>query len=163
MRRWVLSKKDRKKLARSLSECYPRFSLKNYDKVEVIVEGSTRIYMLDGIPAFIEDPALGTKPIPHLVFLLRRGYEWLPAITVDEGAVRPISRGADLMRPGIVDIRGAFAKGEVVVVAEPNRGLPIAVHEALYSSEEIREMEKGRVSRSLHHIGDRFWKLAEGA
>ncbi len=157
MRRWVLSKRDRRRLSARLAELYPGFSLEA-DRVEVVVEDDVTLYLFDGLPAFFE---VGDRPLPHLLFLLRRGYSWLPSIKIDQGAVRPISRGADLMRPGVVEIRGSFSPGDVVVVVEPSRGLPLAIHEALYSSDEIKAMEKGRVARSLHHVGDRIWKLAE--
>lgn len=64
------------------------------------------------------------------------------------------------MRPGIIEM-DEFKTGDVVVVVEPTRKLPLAVHQALYSSTEIASMEKGRVSKSLHHLGDRYWKLGE--
>jgi PUA domain protein len=164
VRRWVLSKKDRKKLGRELSELYPEFSLDKYSRIEIIVEDDVELYVLDGIPAFIRAPGVyGGRLIPHLLFLLRRGYDWLPVVIVDRGAVRPVSRGADLMRPGIVEIRRPFKQGDIFVVTEPDRGLPLAVHEALYDSTEIAAMEKGRVGKSLHHVGDRFWKLGEKA
>jgi len=161
LRRWLLSKKDRRLLVKTIRELYASFNPDRYSRIEIVVEDDVKLYVFDGIPAFIEARELGERSIPHLLFLLRRGYDWLPSVIVDQGAVRPISRGADLMRPGIVEIRSDFRKGDIVVVAEPTRGLPLAVHEALYDSSEIRAMEKGRVTRSLHHVGDRFWKLAE--
>ena len=162
MRRWLLSKKDRKKLYRELKQHYPGFDPSQYDRIEIVVEDDVELYLFDSIPAFIRDKGVaGGKPIPHLLFLLRRGYSWLPSIVVDEGAVRPISRGADLMRPGVVEFRGDFDKGDIVVVVERSRGLPLAVHEALMGREEAEAAERGRVSKSLHHVGDRYWKLGE--
>jgi predicted RNA-binding protein (TIGR00451 family) len=162
MRRWLLSKKDRKRLQRRLSEQYPRLDVSGVERIEVVVEGPVRLYVFDSISAFIEDEQVfGERLVPHLLYLLRRGYSWLPAIVVDEGAVRPISRGADLMRPGVLDLRGSFAAGDVVVVVEPSRGLPLAVHEALLGSEELLAAQRGRVAKCLHHVGDRYWKLGE--
>ncbi len=158
MRRWVLSKKDRRRLREAVEKQLPGLVVP--DRVEVVVEDGVKLYLFEGIPALIEDEGLG-RLVPHLMYLLRRGYDWLPAVVVDEGAVKPISRGADLMRPGIVEVRGRFGKGELFVVVEPSRGLPLAVHEALFSSEDVLAMERGRVSRCLHHVGDRYWRLGQ--
>lgn len=158
MRRWLLSKKDRRRLREAVERELPGLEVPGH--VEVIVEDGVKLYLFEDIPALIEDEELG-RLVPHLMYLLRRGYNWLPVVIVDEGAVKPISRGADLMRPGIVETRGQFGKGGLFVVVEPSRGLPLAVHEALYSSEEVLAMEKGRVSRSLHHVGDKYWKLGQ--
>lgn len=159
MRRWILSKKDRKQLVKKLAELYPHLDVSFIDSVEIVVEDNIRLYIVNGIPAFID---IDGMLIPHLKLLLRHGYrEWLPYIVVDQGAVRPISRGADLMRPGIQEIPTEFERNSVVVIAEPSRQLPLAVHQSLYSSQEIAAMEKGRVTKKLHSLGDRFWKFAE--
>jgi len=161
MRRWVLSKRDRRRLLRELRDAYPAFSAEDYERIEVVVDNDVELYLFDGIPAFVRSRGRDGRLIPHLVFLLRRGYDWLPAIIVDEGAVKPISRGADLMRPGVAEIRGDFRGGDILAVVEPSRGLPLAVHEALYGSDEVRAMERGRISKTLHHVGDRLWRLGE--
>ncbi len=158
MRRWVLSKKDKRRLFERLRRLYPRLELRRDARVEAVVVEGVEAYMVDGVPAFYE--AEGGLLVPLLFYLLRRGYEgWLPYIVVDSGAVKPISRGADLMRPGIVEVGGVFREGDVVVVVEPTRRLPLAVHRALRGSAEVEAMQRGRVSRCLHHVGDRYWKL----
>ncbi|ABM81390.1 DUF1947 domain-containing protein [Hyperthermus butylicus] len=160
MRRWQLSKRDKKRLLEKLAETYPGLSVGELRdaRIEKLVEDDVEMYIVDSLPAFIE---AGERFVPHLLYLLRRGYSWLPYIVVDEGAVKPISRGADLMRPGIVEVVGEFSPGDIVVIVEPSRRLPLAVHEALISSKDIPGMEKGRVSRRLHYVGDRYWKIAE--
>ncbi|NPA04610.1 MAG: DUF1947 domain-containing protein [Crenarchaeota archaeon] len=161
MRRWVISKSERKRLLERLSSLYPGLGIGRDARIEVVVEEDVKAYLIDGIPAFYE-AGDGTL-IPLLFYLLKRGYRgWLPYIVVDEGAVRPISRGADLMRPGIVEVGGDFDRGAIVVIVDPNHRLPLAVHRSLYSSEEIKAMERGRVSKCLHHVGDRYWRMFKG-
>ncbi len=155
MRRWVLSKRDTKLFVKKLAQVYRSYILE-YEKIEIIIIDDTKIYLVDGIPAFIE---LEGDLFPHLMYLLRRGYDWLPAIVVDEGAVKPISKGADLMRPGIVEVIGTFTKSDIVVVLEPARRLPIAVHRAIIDSEELASMEKGKVTKRLHYVGDKYWRI----
>ena len=158
MRRWLLSKKDRKQISERLKEEYG-LSISWRANIEKVVEEDMELIVIDGLPAFI---VVEDSLIPHLIFLLRRGEQLtVPRIVVDEGAVKPIARGADLMRPGIVRIDGSFQAGQVVVIVEPRRELPIAVHRSLYSSDEIMAMERGRVTKRLHHLGDRYWRLGE--
>ncbi len=127
------------------------------DRLEYLVEDDIEIVLCNGVPMLIR---IGGRWVPHLKMLLKEPDRFhIPKIIVDEGAVKPIARGADLMRPGIVRVEGEFAAGDVVVVCEPTRALPLAVHEALYSLEEVMKMEKGRVTKRLHHLGDRYWKL----
>jgi PUA domain protein len=163
LRRWVLSKKDKKKLLSEIAKLYPKASLSRDLNVEIVVEDNIRLYLFNSVPAFIELYYNNRRLlIPHLKYLLKVKFrEWLPVIVVDEGAIKPISRGADLMRPGILRIEGVFKSGSIVVVVEPNRGLPLAIHLAQYGSEEIKDMDRGRVSKSLHHLGDKYWRLAE--
>ncbi len=158
VRRWILSKRDKRRLIEGIKALYGTELITKNDTVEIIVEDDIKLFLVNSAPAFIE---VEGKIVPHLKFLLRNGYRWLPSIIVDEGAVMPIARGADLMRPGIVKINRAFDKGDIVVIVEPNKLLPLAVHEALYSSTEIEGMSKGKVTRSLHHLKDKYWRLAE--
>ena len=155
----MLSKRDRKKLEEILTRLYPQYTLPKNAKVEYAVIEDTELVIIDRLPAFIKFD--DNRYIPHLLYLLRRGYSWLPQVIVDNGAVRPISRGADLMRPGIVEIVGDFETNAIVVILEPSRKLPIAVHRTLYDSKTIIGMEKGRVTKRLHYVSDRYWKLAD--
>ncbi len=158
VRRWIISKKDKRRFIESIKSLYGVELVTRDDKVEVLVENNTRLFIVNGMPAFIE---IEEKIVPHLKLLLRDSYDWLPSIVIDQGAVMPIARGADLMRPGIVRINRDFDKGDVVVIVEPSKLLPLAVHEALYSSAEIKEMDRGKVTRSLHYLRDKYWRLAE--
>jgi len=159
MRRWTLSKRDRRKLEEVLARLYPQYTLPKNAIVEYAIIEDAELVIIDRLPAFIKFD--NNRYIPHLLYLLRRGYSWLPQVIVDKGAVGPISRGADLMRPGIVEIVGSFETDSIVVILEPSRKLPIAVHRTLYNSNTIIGMKKGRVTKRLHYIGDKYWKLAD--
>jgi PUA-domain protein len=117
------------------------------------------LILLEGTPLFY---IAGNRLIPTLHFLLARREvaASMPRIIVDEGAVGPVSRGADVMAPGIVKVEGEFDKGDIVVVVDSRHGIPLAVCEALYSSSEIRGMKRGKVLKNLHHVGDKVWKAS---
>ncbi len=160
MRRWRLSKRDRRRLFEEIRSTWPNAPVTGDEDVEVVSDrksGIEELYIIDGRPAFAR---VSGRLIPLINYLLEVGAEWLPRIVVDEGAVRPITRGANLMRPGIVSVEGSFKPGDVVVILEPLKKIPIAVHEAVVSSDELQGMERGVVSKRLHYMGDRLWEYA---
>jgi PUA domain protein len=82
----------------------------------------------------------------------------LPSVVVDMGAVPHICDGADVMAPGVVEVRGDFTPGDLVVVRDERHGKGLAVGRALVGSEELRSMRRGRAVKNLHHVGDRLWR-----
>ena len=82
-----------------------------------------------------------------------------PTAVVDEGAIRFLLNGADVMRPGIRNLDDWGAAGRMVVVREEKKGRAIAVGTSMVSSADARGMTKGGCVRNLHHVGDRFWNL----
>ncbi len=79
-------------------------------------------------------------------------------VVVDEGAVRHVVNGANVMRPGIKSYTD-FDAGDLVVVKEEVYGRPIALGVALVPSRELASMSRGVVVRNLHHLRDRAWEL----
>ena len=74
------------------------------------------------------------------------------------GAVKFVVNGADVMRPGIVEIEEGIAKDEFVAVIDKNNKKPLAVGIALFSSEEMKGMNSGKVIKNIHYVGDELWK-----
>jgi PUA-domain protein len=158
-RRYVLSKKERKKLVEKLTSIYGDTGIDKDDVVEIYEEkGKPKVILVNGEPAFIED---GGRVFPHLKYLLKHPLPNIPVIVVDMGAVKPLLRGADLMAPGIRDIKGSFHKGDVVVVVEEKYHKPFVVGLALIDSEEIvsGKVKRGKVVKNIHRIGDSLWDL----
>ena len=154
-----LSKKEKKRLVGEVPK--ELFNLDVNSKIEeakVVLDKSNKEYLV----LYVDDkPALaiiGDKFVPILC-----GQEInYKGVVVDEGAVRHITNGADVMRPGIVEVKGDFEKGELILIYSEKLPFPIAVGEAIYSSKEILEMKKGKVVKNLHHLGDDLFKLCKG-
>ena len=91
----------------------------------------------------------GDRWIPSLELL--REHAVLPRVVVDKGAPPFILKGADLMRPGVVDCEG-FGKGAVVAVVDEVHGYPVATGEALLSSEDVMRASDGKVVKVLHNL-----------
>ncbi len=160
VKRWFLSKKEVKTLKRELLKNYPNLPLE-FKRVEKVVEKDLgEIIVIDGIPSFYIYEA---KFYPLLTLLLEKGYEWLPYVVVDMGAVKPLLRGADIMAPGIREVHGEFKENEAVVVVEEKYKKPFVVARSLVKSEELVKgiIKRGRVLENIHRIGDRIWNLAK--
>lgn len=80
-----------------------------------------------------------------------------PSAVVDEGAIRFVLNGADVMRPGIRKLDDWGSKGEMVVVKEERKGRAIAVGPSTVSSADAQLMSKGSCIKNTHHAGDRYW------
>ncbi len=159
-RRYMLSKKERRKLVEEIGRVFPGLAISRRSRVEVFEDkGIGRIYIIDDVPALISPPSGGL--IPHLKYLLSKGYYWLPYVVVDMGAVKPLLRGADLMVPGIRRVHGVFNIGDIVVVVDEKYGKPFMVGRALVSSDKIvsGEVSRGRALENLHRVGDRYWRV----
>jgi len=81
----------------------------------------------------------------------------LKKVTVDMGAIKFVTSGADIMRPGITKMDD-FDKDELIAIVDETHGKTLAVGKALLSSEDMRQMEGGKAVANLHHVGDRIWQ-----
>jgi malignant T-cell-amplified sequence len=116
------------------------------------------------------------EPEDGVVFVVLDGFEFLqtgetflpylgspgalalfPSAVVDEGAIRFLLNGADVMRPGIRKLDDWGAAGKLVVIREEKKGRAIAVGPAVVSGSEATAMAKGNCVKNSHHVGDRYW------
>ena len=112
--------------------------------VFVNLDGLTFVQLDDGFLPF-----LGSKETLDL----------FPSATVDEGAIKFMLKGADVMRPGIRSFDQWGAAGKMVIVKEETKGRSIAVGRAIVSSSEAQTMTKGACLKNVHHVGDRYWTI----
>jgi len=85
--------------------------------------------------------------------------ELFPSAVVDEGAIKYLLNGADVMRPGIRKFEDWGAPGSFVVVREEKKGRAIAIGLSTISGAEASGLTKGICLKNLHHVGDRYWTL----
>jgi PUA domain protein len=82
-----------------------------------------------------------------------------PQAVVDEGAIKFLLNGADVMRPGIRKLDEWGPAGKLVVIREEKKGRAIAVGPSVVPSSKAQGMTKGSCVKNLHHVGDRYWNL----
>ena len=98
-------------------------------------------------------------------FLSVRGLLKYPAskygITVDMGAVPFVTKGADIMGPGITDADPEIVPGDLVWIKDVKNGVPLAVGQALISGEQMSSKSPGKAIKNIHPVTDKLWKAGE--
>lgn len=96
--------------------------------------------------------------IPVLTLLLNKQVD-LKTIVVDFGAVRYVTNGADIMRPGITKIDPQIKKGDIVTIVEETKSRALALGKALFDAPEMEAKSSGKVIKNLHTIQDSVWEF----
>ena len=81
----------------------------------------------------------------------------MPFAVVDTGAIKFVVKGADVMRPGIIEISPDVKKDQLIVVLEENNKASIAIGTSLYDYSEMEKMVSGKVIKNFHHLTDEYW------
>lgn len=159
---YSLRKKEIKGYNEYLTSYFPSFS-KVLGELEsgfiIELEGLSgqeiELVVLNELPAFIQ---VGEDlKIPTLILIKMSGIESTQYAVVDEGAVKHLLNGADVMSPGIIECSG-FQKESLVAVWNPTKETPLCVGKALMSCDEIMRIRKGKAIKNLHYAGDKIWK-----
>jgi PUA domain protein len=78
-------------------------------------------------------------------------------VTVDKGAIRFVSNGADIMAPGIVEADSDIKEGDLVIIVEQTHRKPLAIGKALMKGPQMVEADSGKAIKSIIHVGDKLW------
>ena len=147
--RKLLRKKEIKELNEQIAQLYDHADCCSVkDKVEV----RENLTYINDEPAFF---TYNNKPVPTLKLLLKNNF--MKKATVDMGAIKFVTGGADVMRPGITQIEPGIQKDDLVVVIDETHSKPLAICQSLFTSEEIQDMTSGKVLKNIHYIGDEIW------
>lgn len=155
MKKWVLSRHDSAEMiGRIESSLKVSLNLPKSAQASCEEPGEGVIFIHFGDLAFVNSgdsffPFLGS-PAALALF---------PSAVVDEGAIRFMLNGADVMRPGVRTFDQWGPAGRTVVVKEEKKMRAIAVGESTVTSREAATMSKGVCFKNLHHVGDRYWNL----
>ena len=87
----------------------------------------------------------------------------LPKIVVDMGAIPYVCKGADVMAPGVLTIKDEFTENDILLVVDERHGKPLAVGVALFSSEDMKTVKRGKAVKNLHYVGDKLWNYLKAS
>ena len=96
--------------------------------------------------------------LPVLTLLLNNKVD-LKTVIVDMGAVRFVTNGADVMRPGITKIDPSIKKGDILQIKDETHNRALAVGKAMFNAKEMEAKTSGKVIKNLHTIKDSVWKF----
>ncbi len=134
-----------------------RFNLVDFfskkDRIERL-EDEVTLIIKDSEPQFFYKE---NRLFPTLQLLQKTSI--LKTVSINMPAVPFIVGGADIMRPGIVAMDD-FPQGAILSIVDEKNKKPVAVGIALVSSTDMKTMEKGKVIKNIHCIGDEIWKKA---
>ena len=150
MKKTRLRKSDIRELNEKIA-CY-NFQANKKDNVEIVDYGNLIIIFVNSKPLFFYH---NERIIPTLKFLLENMA--MKKVVVDMGAVKFVVSGADIMRPGIVEIDEGIEEDEPIAVVDVNNKKPLSVGIAMYNSQDMQELESGKAVKNIHYIGDKIW------
>jgi PUA domain protein len=80
-------------------------------------------------------------------------------VTVDMGAVKFISNGADVMAPGIVDADKDICSGDIVWIRDEKNKQPLAIGRAIMTGTQMIQSNANKAIVTIHYVGDNLWKI----
>lgn len=150
-----LKDKEARHLLKEFTERFPssESTLRSAKTVEELAVAEDLIFFLDEKPLILRTQ-VGLFPSLKFEELINN----LPKVVVDMGAVAHVVNGAQIMRPGIKEVKGSFTKEGLVVIVDEKFNKAIALGLAEMDSESMKLLNKGRAVSNLHYVGDELWK-----
>lgn len=171
--RHFLSKKNTKEINSYVEKTFPLIFQEYFKGVKTIEiakidynDKEYTIYILRGRPilAKIDNEVL---PLMTTIMELYEKYgfsnliKYFKYAVVDEGALKPILRGADIMAPGIVENSEFQEKDMIIVfVRVKENNIPIAIGKALKDSKYMTITKKGKIIKNIHRVKDKLWEIS---
>ena len=151
--RHTLKSKDSKKIFIDLNSKFENQIFNPKSSFEIAELGDKKIVLVDNEPSLIY---YGKQ----LFFTLLGLNKYSPQnffVTVDMGAVKFVTNGADVMAPGIVDADENIQENDVVWICDETHKKPLAVGMALMPGEQMKNKKEGKSVKIFHHVGDELW------
>ena len=73
-------------------------------------------------------------------------------VVVDKGAIRFVSKGADIMAPGIVEADPEIKEGDFVIIVEETHKKPLAIGKALMEGQQMVDSDSGKKKKIKKRI-----------
>lgn len=151
-----LKNKEIKQITQKLKNRYDSDFISNFSSVEMGFLDEYQIIIIDDVISFfiVDD---------EIIFTLMGLYLFQPKkfrVIVDMGAIVFVTKGADVMSPGIVSADTSINKNDYVWICDEKNFKPIAVGKALITGEQMNQSSSGKAIKNIHFVGDRLWKLS---
>ncbi len=156
MTKKVLKRRLRKKEAKKVAEEVSRRAGVEIPSgtMDLVEFGDVNVILLNNEPVILEYEGKYYLTVYGAIKFAPERYK----VTVDEGAIKFIMNGADVMKPGIVFADDRIKAGDFVFVTVEGKRSPIAVGIALCDGVEMVG-GKGKAVKNVNHVKDRIWKF----
>lgn len=135
------------------------------DPIDLLPKKGTFRYLLDNNETLIVTKKkeillieLENLTIPSLK-MARKFDLQIPSVIVDTGAIKFVTNGADIMRPGITKISDDVIEGNILLVCEERNRSPLCIGISLYDSVDMKKMTSGKCIKNIHYLGDKWWQI----
>ena len=152
-KRNFLKKKKIKEIKNELGE-YGDL-LQGKKNVEILEAEPNSFILVDSEPYII---IIDDKPFPTLKAALNADIN-AKTVTVDMGAIKFVSNGADIMSPGIIDASENIEPNDIVLIIDETHKKPLAIGVSLISGEEMVANDSGKAVETKHYVGDEIWNF----
>ncbi|OPY36245.1 MAG: PUA domain protein [Methanoregula sp. PtaU1.Bin051] len=127
------------------------------DAIEILETSNDelRFYLINKKPLIME---YGNWIFPTLKGAIERPFPQR-RVSVDAGAIPYVVNGADVMRPGIVNVTPDVRANCPVQVVDDRHKKPLAIALALFDAPQIRDSTAGKMCKNVHFVGDEIWNL----
>lgn len=115
------------------------------------------LYAIDNILTFW---LKGDKIIPLLSYLMKNPNPF-KFVKVDKGAIKFVSKGANVMRAGITTIDPTIKKGDIITILDPQHGRVLSVGEALFDADKMESLSDGKMIKCVHSLTDNIWAFSK--
>jgi len=119
----------------------------------------SQLYVINNEVIFFErekDLVPALRLIHKYPFLLKK-------VRVDQGAIKYVLQGANVMCPGLTSPGGNldedFNEGELVGILAEGKEQCMGIGLAKLSRNEIRSVNKGHGLENIHYLGDPLWEM----
>lgn len=118
------------------------------------LDDGTDVVFIGKEPTFFKNEKTGGDWIP---FVQVAGALDMKYVVVDQPAVPYMAGGADVMRPGIVEIDDRIEENDVVAILDEKNKVALAIGRSKHDARGLEALDKGKVIKSLHHVGDSYF------
>lgn len=160
----MLKSKDVKVLKPKLVDTFGSGNIKqlfgNKTRIEWIkLENREELIVINGLLCFWY---LKENYIPLMSMLINPEIEFkMKSVEVDIGAIRFVTNGADIMRPGITKIDSDIMKDDIIRIIDIKNKRPLAVGIAMLDAKDMESQEKGKVIKNIHTVSDEIWDFSK--
>jgi PUA domain protein len=156
-RQYFLKEKEAKQLLASISE---KLNVKPYElfgpkpRIERAETQIAEIFFINEKPIMAKSNEI---LFPTLKF--EKLFAFLPKIVVNMGAVSHLCNGADVLAPGVVQIKGNFNEEDFLLIVDERHEKPLAIGVALVNSQVAKNLTRGKIAKNMHFVGDKLWNV----